>query len=241
MKKTIWLILLTGLIIMGMCSVYGDEGYTVDMVELSTSAVEGTDYSLVKFGTGSAGADYYWAKFQWGSPNFLNLGTFDLNGIVKIRFDYSNASESTFGDDAKIIFSEDQEATKIIGTVKVESGIGWGTPEEAVIENLNTTYNGPVYLSVDFGGSNDGVLVANIEFQKEAVVTPTPDKTESATSTPTPTATAKSSVTKTPVVNNPDNDDEGSNTTIIISIVAGVIIVAGAAAAAIIISKRRKA
>jgi hypothetical protein len=166
-------------------AVSAEETYvSPDIKEIAKGTV-GTDFSdNVQFGTGSAGADYYWAKFQKKEkPNFVKLGSFDMSKVYKIEFDMANDANSTFTENSFIRFSKDLEGTQVIAQTLATRANGWAKPVTVTIDNVKSDYNGDVYLSYVFSGTNDGVIIANIKFWQKAEAT-TEEPSTPSTETP---------------------------------------------------------
>lgn len=111
-------------------AVSAEETYvSPDIKEIAKGTV-GTDFSdNVQFGTGSAGADYYWAKLQKKEkPNFVKLGSFDMSKVYKIEFDMANDANSTFTENSFIRFSKDLEGTQVIAQTLATRASGWAKP-----------------------------------------------------------------------------------------------------------------
>ncbi|HHU48524.1 MAG TPA: hypothetical protein GXZ37_02245 [Clostridiales bacterium] len=196
-------------------AVSAEETYvSPDIKEIAKGTV-GTDFSdNVQFGTGSAGADYYWAKFQKKEkPNFVKLGSFDMSKVYKIEFDMANDANSTFTENSFIRFSKDLEGTQVIAQTLATRANGWAKPVTVTIDNVKSDYNGDVYLSYVFSGTNDGVIIANIKFWQKAEAT-TEEPSTPSTETPSTEDTTQ----------NPGTGDE-SNIIAAMALISGLAFV----------------
>jgi hypothetical protein len=196
-------------------AVSAEETYvSPDIKEIAKGTV-GTDFSdNVQFGTGSAGADYYWAKLQKKEkPNFVKLGSFDMSKVYKIEFDMANDANSTFTENSFIRFSKDLEGTQVIAQTLATRANGWAKPVTVTIDNVKSDYNGDVYLSYVFSGTNDGVIIANIKFWQKAEAT-TEEPSTPSTETPSTEDTTQ----------NPGTGDE-SNIIAAMALISGLAFV----------------
>lgn len=64
------------------------------------------------------------------------------------------------------------------------------SPVTVTIDNVKSDYNGDVYLSYVFSGTNDGVIIANIKFWQKAEAT-TEEPSTPSTETPSTEDTTK--------------------------------------------------
>lgn len=178
------------------------------------------------------------------------LGEIDLSKYDTVTIRYGADQGAQFYDDEKNAWLaltkngpttdgayNPVEGVEIITKVNLENPYGhWAVADNEVVMELDTDYNGVVYLAftmAKIGDRQDGIAIIEIIFSDSSYTTPTPEPTEEPTSTPVPTDTPVPTKTAT----NETKDESGVDPAIF---AAGGVVVVAAVVVVIIVSRKRK-
>lgn len=181
------------------------------------------------------------------------LGEIDLSKYDTVTIRYGADQGAQFYDDEKSAWFaltkngpttdgayNPIEDVEIIAQVNLENPYGnWAVADNEVVMELDTDYNGVVYLALTMakiGDRQDGVAITEIIFSDSSYVPPTPEPTEEPSPTPDPTDTPVPTKTA-----EESTKSESSNITpIIVASIVGVVVIAAIVIVLVMLRKKKQ-
>ena len=197
-------------------------------------------------------AGYGFFILQMGKiGDYQCLGEIDLSKYDTVTIRYGADQGAQFYDDEKSAWlalttngpTTDSsynpiEGVEVITKVDVENPYGnWAQADNEVVMQLDSDYNGVVYLAftmAKIGDRQDGIAITEIIFSDSSYEPPTPEPTEEPTPTPEPTDTPEPTKSSTPTT---EKDDGNNLLPIIIGSALGVVVIV---AIIVVVIKRKK-
>ncbi|NLN05092.1 MAG: hypothetical protein GX166_09805 [Clostridiaceae bacterium] len=199
-------------------------------------------------------AGYFDYVLQMGNiGDYHCLGEIDLSKYDTVTIRYGADQGAQFYDDEKSAWlalttngpTTDNaynpiEDVEIIAKVNLENPYGhWAVADNEVVMELDTDYNGIVYLALTMakiGDRQDGIAITEIIFSDSSYVPPTPEPTEEPSPTPDPTDTP----VPTKTAEESTKDESTSMTPVIVAVVIGAVVIAVIVIVMVVLRRKKR-